>query len=129
MKIIAGKLAALAVGLFVLGGAGPARTAPVCNVRDFGARGDGKTLDTRPIQAAIDLCAGRGGTVYLGQGTYVSGTLRLKSHLTLKLDHGATLAGSHDIKRYWASSSIGLGHAYGGGSQFFAMWIVSTEKP
>ena len=85
----------------------------ICNVRDFGAKGDGKTVDTRPIQAAIDACARRGGRVYLGAGNYVSGTLRLRSHVTLKLDHGATLLGSHDIKDYWPSSRVGLGHTYG----------------
>jgi polygalacturonase len=85
----------------------------ICNVRDFGAKGDGKSLDTRPLQAAIDACAQRGGTVYLGAGNYVSGTLRLRSHVTLKLDHGAVLSGSHNIRDYWPSSRVGLGHTYG----------------
>ncbi|MEP7130923.1 MAG: glycosyl hydrolase family 28-related protein [Sphingomicrobium sp.] len=85
----------------------------MCDVRDFGAKGDGRTLDTRAIQAAVDSCAGRGGTVYLGQGTYVSGSVSLKSHMTLKLGRGAVLSGSHNIKDYWPSSRIGLGHTYG----------------
>lgn len=103
--------AALALGSTTASAAPPAANS--CDVREYGAKGDGKTLDTRPIQAAIDACSGRGGTVYLGPGRYVSGTLRLRSHLRLKLDHGAVLAGSHDIKDYWPSASIGLGHTYG----------------
>src|SRR5439155_25680457 len=52
-------------------------------------------------------------TVYLGQGIYVSGTVSLKSHMTLKLDAGAVLSGSHNINDYWPSSRVGLGHTYG----------------
>ena len=64
------------------------------NVRDHGARGDGKTKDTAAIQAAID--AGRGGVVYFPPGDYVSGTLRLRDRLVLQLAAGATLIASAD---------------------------------
>jgi polygalacturonase len=66
------------------------------NVRDRGARGDGRTKDTRAIQAAIDAAAQSGGTVYFPPGDYVSGTLRLRSHVTLRLGPGATLLASPD---------------------------------
>lgn len=66
------------------------------NVRDQGARGDGRTRDTRAIQSAIDLAARSSGTVYFPPGDYVSGTLRLRSHLTLRLEAGATLVASPD---------------------------------
>lgn len=64
------------------------------NVRQFGAKGDGQTKDTKAIQAAIDAAGVAGGTVYLPAGKYLSGTLRLKSRVALYLDAGATLLAS-----------------------------------
>src|SRR5215472_3076863 len=65
------------------------------NVRAFGATGDGKTLDTPAINKAIEAClkAG-GGTVYFPAGTYLSGSIHLKSYINLHLDAGATLLGA-----------------------------------
>ena len=49
-----------------------AGTVSVFNVREHGATGDGQTLDSRPIQAAIEACTQRGGgTVYLPAGQWV----------------------------------------------------------
>ena len=71
----------------------------IYNVRDFGAIGDGKTLNTQTIQKAIDECAGAGGgTVYFPSGTYKAGSLYLKSNITLFISTGATLLGSKDMK-------------------------------
>jgi polygalacturonase len=62
------------------------------DVRAFGAKGDGATLDTQAIAAAIDAAeAAGGGTVYFPAGTYPTFTQRLRSHLTIYLDSGATL--------------------------------------
>ena len=62
------------------------------NVRQYGATGDGKTLDSPAINKAIETCAGAGGgTVYLPPGTYLSGSIRLKSNIHLLLDMGATI--------------------------------------
>jgi hypothetical protein len=72
-----------------------------CNVRDFGAKGDGVALDTRAINSAIDKCgAAGGGTVYLPPGAYLSGTVRLRDNITLWLDSGATLRGTRDLSQY-----------------------------
>lgn len=62
------------------------------NVRDFGAAGDGNTLDTAAIQAAIAACPEEG-TVYLPKGTYLSGPLFMKSRMTLWIGEGAVLLG------------------------------------
>uniref|UniRef100_Q022X9 Glycoside hydrolase, family 28 n=1 Tax=Solibacter usitatus (strain Ellin6076) TaxID=234267 RepID=Q022X9_SOLUE len=72
-----------------------------CNVRDFGARGDGVALDTQAINRAIEKCGiAGGGTVYLPPGTYLSGTVRLRDNITLWLDSGATLRGTRDLSQY-----------------------------
>jgi polygalacturonase len=81
-------LAALAGGLVLA--ANPA--GPVLDVRSFGAKGDGQTLDAQAINAAIEAASGAGGgTVYLPAGTYPSYSIRLKSRITLELGPGATL--------------------------------------
>lgn len=71
------------------------------DVRQHGAVGDGTTLDTQAIQQAIDAChAAGGGKVVLAQGRYCTGTLYLKSHVTLEIQAGAVLAGSTRIADY-----------------------------
>jgi len=76
-----------------------AEAAGVFNVKDLGATGDGKTKDTQAIQKAVDAASqAGGGTVLLPIGTYLSGTIRLKSNVTLHFDRGATLLGSTDIE-------------------------------
>ncbi|MHC4727267.1 MAG: glycoside hydrolase family 28 protein, partial [Planctomycetota bacterium] len=73
----------------------------VYNVRSYGAKPDGKTLCTKSIQRAIDRCAkDGGGIVYLGRGTFLSGTIYMKSGVTLKLDPACTLLGSKNLKDY-----------------------------
>ena len=65
------------------------------NVRDFGAVGDGKALDSPAIDRAIATCAGAGGgTVYLPAGTYLSGSIHLTNNLNLFLDAGAVILGA-----------------------------------
>lgn len=67
----------------------------------LGAKGDGTTMDTAAIQAAIDAChAAGGGRVYLHNGRFRSGTLRLKSNVILHLEAGATLVGSTNVADY-----------------------------
>ena len=72
-----------------------------CNVRDYGAVGDGQIKDTAAIQAAIDALAAKGGgRVQIPAGTYLSGTIYLKDHITLDLETGATILGSPDKADY-----------------------------
>ena len=62
------------------------------NVRNLGARGDGKTLDTNAINKTIETAANNGGgTVFFPAGTYLSFSIRLKSNITIYLDNGATI--------------------------------------
>lgn len=66
-------------------------------ITDFGAVGDGKTLNTAAIQAAIDACtADGGGRVLIPAGRFLSGTICLKSNVELHLDGGAELIASLD---------------------------------
>jgi len=71
------------------------------NVKQHGATGSGEKLDTEAIQKAIDAChAHGGGTVYFPNGKYLSGTLVLKSNVTLHLEAGATILGSANLADY-----------------------------
>jgi len=104
----------LALALIVLGAcaerppAAPAAAPPVDAVRNpicdplaFGARADGVAKDTGALQRAIDACAADGGgTVVLRRGVFLSGTIRLRSHVTLRIETGATLRGSQDDADY-----------------------------
>ena len=71
------------------------------NIREYGARGDGETIDTHAIQQAIDAChTAGGGRVLLPRGRYPSGTLRLRNGVTLHIDEGARLTGVKDLTAY-----------------------------
>ena len=70
------------------------------NVRDFGAIGDGKTLDTAAIQAALDACKTSGGTVLIPEGEYLTSSLRIYSNTALKLEDGARLIADTDEAHY-----------------------------
>ena len=84
MKIIAAIFLSLGLPL----------AAATFNVRDLGAKGDGKTFDTAAIQKALDACKSSGGTVEFPAGTYLSQPLKIYSKTTFQLDAGATLQAS-----------------------------------
>jgi len=80
----------------ILACAGPGHAADqvpaAFNVRDYGATGDGKTLDTDAVNKAIDAAAAAGGgTVLFPSGTYLCYSIRLKSNIELNLTRGATI--------------------------------------
>ena len=68
-------------------------------VTDYGAVGDGATLNTAALQRAIDAC-GAGEEVVIPAGAYLTGGLRLHSHMRLKLEDGAVLQGSANPEDY-----------------------------
>lgn len=68
--------------------------------RSYGAVADGHSKDTAAVQAAIDAAAAQGGTVRLAGGTFVCGTLYLKSNVALEITNSATLLASPDIADY-----------------------------
>jgi polygalacturonase len=70
------------------------------NIVNSGAIGDGKTDNTSSIQKAIDSCAVTGGQVYVPKGVFLTGTIILKSNVTLHVAAGATLLGQQEAKFY-----------------------------
>ena len=69
------------------------------NVKLFGAKGDGVTLDTNAIQAAILACPDTG-RVYIPSGDYLTGPLFLRSNITIEIAKGARLVGDTDRSHY-----------------------------
>jgi len=70
-------------------------------VNDFGAKSDTITINTKAIQRAIDACAQNGGgIVAFKRGTYVSGSIFLKSNVHLKIDEGVLILGSQSFEDY-----------------------------
>lgn len=99
MKGISGFIKLLASGLILLL-AGGSLHAQEYNIKDFGAIGNGTTDNTPFIQKAIDTCSLTGGKVVIPSGTFVTGTLYLKSNVTLHVSGGGTLLGSRDLSKY-----------------------------
>lgn len=71
------------------------------NILAYGAKADGKTINTKAIQAAVNKCsAGHGGRVIVPAGVFMSGTIVLKNDVELYLSEGAEIKGSANNKDY-----------------------------
>jgi polygalacturonase len=95
------------------------RGGRVYNVRVYGAKGDGATLDTAAVQPAVDACHGDGGgTVLVPAGTFVIGAVELRSNVMLHIAAAGKLMGSADGKQYHAVDAIPLqgDHTLGDGN-------------
>ncbi len=104
--------------------------AAVYNVRDYGAKGDGKTLDSPAINKAIEAAvADGGGEIYLPAGIYLSGSIRLKSNINLNLEAGCViLAAPAEMKAYDESESFGGFPEYqDGGHTYFHNSLIWAE--
>lgn len=124
------------------------------DVKEYGAKGDGVTLNTVVLQKAIDNChQGGGGKVIFPEGIYLSGTIVLKDNVTLHLKKDARLLGTTDIEQYrnldpfteglgidvgWAllvavdAKNIGIegeGAIDGQGSKLKAQHILTDTRP
>jgi polygalacturonase len=78
-----------------------AQTRSNYNVLDYGAKADGKTLNTKAIQKAIDHCnKNGGGTVEFPAGNFLTGTLIMKDNVSLNLHTGCKILGSTNIEDY-----------------------------
>jgi polygalacturonase len=92
----------LLMSLVVLAISRPARCAePIWNIRDYGAVGDGKTLNTDAFRKAIEACTGAGGgRVVVPAGTFLTGPIELKSSVNLNLDENAIILYSRNFDDY-----------------------------
>ncbi|HEY3839521.1 MAG TPA: glycoside hydrolase family 28 protein [Bryobacteraceae bacterium] len=69
-------------------------------VQDYGAKGDGKSVDTAAIQKAIDAAEKSGGTIVFKPGVYLTGAIFLKSGTHLEIAEGVQLRGVQDLAGY-----------------------------
>ncbi len=108
------------------------------NIKNYGAVGDGKTLETPAINKAIEAAASAGGgTVYFPAGNYLSISIRLKSNISLYFDQGATLIaaspskelGWYDVPEpnFWGDSMRyqDFGHSHWHNS---LIWVENIEN-
>ncbi|MBP3510795.1 MAG: right-handed parallel beta-helix repeat-containing protein [Prevotella sp.] len=103
------------------------------DVIDFGAAGDGKTLDHAAINRAIDSCVARGGgRVVLPAGTYLCGSIRMKSNVELHISAGATILAAPASMKAYDEAEPWEGPAYqDGGHTYFhnsLIWAVGQEN-
>lgn len=82
-------------------------TERIYNIESFGAIGDGKTLNTKAIQQAIDSCSLNGGKVYIPKGIFVSASLELKDNIVIYVDNQGVLLGSPELGDYPLRPSTG----------------------
>lgn len=77
------------------------------NASLFGVKSDGLTLNTRSIQKGIDfISANGGGRLVFYVGRYLTGSIRLKSNVTIKLEEGAVLVAAPSVYDYNSSAGI-----------------------
>ena len=99
------------------------------NIRDYGAKGDGTTLDHQAINAAIDDCVNKGGgMVEIPAGTYLCGSIHLKSNVELHLDEGAIILAAPARMKAYDEAELWEGPAYqDGGHTYFHNSLIWAE--
>ena len=101
----------------------------VYDVRDFGAQGDGTTLDSPAFNRAIQQAAGKGGgRIDVPAGTYLCGSIRLDDNIELHLMPGAKiLAAPASMKAYDESEVFGFPEYQDGGHTYFHNSLIWAE--
>lgn len=99
------------------------------NVRDYGAKGDGMTLDNAAINATIDAAVKQGGgRVTVPAGTYLCGSIRMKSNIELHLEAGAKIiAAPASMKAYDESEPFGFPEYQDGGHTYFHNSLIWAD--
>ncbi|MCC6819514.1 MAG: glycoside hydrolase family 28 protein [Verrucomicrobia subdivision 3 bacterium] len=99
------------------------------NVRNYGAVGDGKNLDSPAVDKAVQAAsAAGGGTVYVPAGTYLSGSIHLTNNIHLLLDAGAVILGEKwNSEAYDPTEPYTLGAYQDGGHSFFHNSLIWGE--
>jgi len=130
MKFSVIALTALVLGFQLTVFAAVPPTAGSFNVRDFGAVGDGKNLDSPAIDRAIQAAAAAGGgTVLVPAGTYLSGSIHLTNNINLFLDAGATILGAPQNLNAYDETEPFPGIAYqDGGHTYFHNSLIWGEN-
>jgi polygalacturonase len=102
----------------------------IFNVRDYGAVGDGKILDSPAINKTIDAATkAGGGTVLVPAGTYLSGSIHLQSNIHLLIDAGATILGAlQDMNAYDETEPNAGGPYQDGGHSYFHNSLIWGEN-
>jgi len=107
---LAGSSVAVGLAAAGVGSAAPLKAAK--SILNYGAKPDGKTMNTRAIQRAIDdVFQAGGGLVYVPPGRFLMGGLEMKSRVTLYLEAGAVLLGSTQLSDYEYREGLPKGHS------------------
>lgn len=115
--------------MLTLAGYGQGSAGAVFNVKDYGAKGDGKTLDTRAINKAIAACAkAGGGTVIIPSGKFVIGTVLLFSNIDLFLSPGGMLVASANPNDYLLQKDYGFSGSGAGGKRLGLLFADKAEN-
>ena len=116
-------------GLLTLAAYGQRSSGTVFNVKDYGAAGDGRTLDTKAIDKAIAACVkSGGGTVVIPAGKFVTGTVRLYSNVELHLNPGAILWASDNTNDYLLQQDYGFSGSGAGGKKLGIVFADRAEN-
>ncbi len=99
------------------------------NIKNYGAKGDGRTLDTKSIDKAIAACVkAGGGTVCVPSGVFVTGTFRLFSNVNLFLSPGAVILASENINDYLLQTDYGFSGSGAGGKKLGIIFADRAEN-
>ena len=99
------------------------------NIKNYGATGDGCTLDTKGFDNAIAACVkAGGGTVFVPPGTFVIGTIRLFSNINLQLSSGAVLLASENPNDYLLQADFGFSGSGAGGKTLGLIFADRAEN-